>query len=147
MYLFSELQIIPLSLFLLLLGVGGWLLTLRWFDLETHERSCIGFGVGLVIANWVGNFLARILPMPIAFWCAALLTLGWGLPSALHLKRELFPTLRSVQWGKWLLFIMAVLVFTWIGRGLGMLDDFQNLPAASLMAAGDIPPHFPGSPD
>ena len=147
MYLFSELQIIPLFLFLFLLGVGGWLLTLRWFDLEAHERSFIGFGLGLVIANWLGNFLARILPLSIAFWSAALLTLGWGILSALPLKRELFPTLRTIQWGKWLFVIIAVLVFTWIGRGLGMLDDFQNLPAASLMATGDIPPHFPGSPD
>jgi hypothetical protein len=44
-----------LLVFLLLLGVGGWLLTLRWFDLETHERSLIGFGIGLVIANWLGH--------------------------------------------------------------------------------------------
>jgi hypothetical protein len=147
MYLFSELQIIPLFIFLLLLGAGGWLLTLRWFHLEAHERSFIGFGIGLVIANWLGNFLARMLPMAIAFWCAALLTLGWGLLSALPLGRELLPTPRNLQWGKWLLFTLAVLVFTWIGRGLGMLDDFQNLPVASLMATGDIPPHFPGSPE
>jgi len=79
MYLFSELQILPLLLFLLLLGIGGWLLSLRWFHLEPHEQSFIGFGLGLVIATWLGNFLARILPLSIAFWCAALLTLGWGL--------------------------------------------------------------------
>jgi hypothetical protein len=33
MYLFSELQILPLLLVLLLWGTGGWLMTLRWFDL------------------------------------------------------------------------------------------------------------------
>ncbi len=33
-----------------------------------------------------------------------------------------------------------------IGRGLGIADDFQNLPLTSLLAAGDIPLHFPLNP-
>src|SRR5574339_652915 len=28
-----------------------------------------------------------------------------------------------------------------------MVDDFQNMPTISIMAAGDIPPHVPGVPD
>lgn len=147
MYLFSELQPLPLLLLFLLWGVGGWLMTLRWFDLEPHERGFVGFGLGLVVANWLGNFTARILPMSVAFWGAAILTVALGLVSALPWKGELFARRARVQWGTWLLFVAAVLVFTLIGRGLGMLDDFQNLPAVSLMATGDIPPHFPGSPD
>ena len=147
MYLFSELQIIPLLFLFLLWGFGGWLMTLRWFDLEPHERGFVGFGLGLVVANWLGNFTARILPMSVAFWAAALLTVALGLISALPLKRQSLPRLAEVQWAKWLLFAAAVLVFTLIGRGLGMLDDFQNLPLVSLMATGDIPPHFPGSPE
>jgi len=147
MYLFSELQIIPLLFLFLLWGLGGWLLTLRWFDLEPGERGFIGFGLGLVIANCFANFLARILPMAIAFWVAALLTLALGILSALPLKPEFFPSRVNIQWGKWLLFAMSVIIFTLIGRGLGMLDDFQNLPVASLMSTGDIPPHFPGSPE
>ncbi len=89
MYLFGELQIIPLLLLFLLWGVGGWLMTIRWFDLEPGERGLIGFGIGMVIANWMGNFLARILPMSIAFWCAALLTLVLGILSVWPLNREL----------------------------------------------------------
>lgn len=147
MYLLSELQIIPLLFLFLLWGLGGWLMTLRWFDLEPHERGFIGFGLGLVIANWIGNFVARLLPMSIAFWVAALLTLGLGLLSAWPLNREWFFPSARLQWGKWLLFVGAVLVFTLIGRGLGMLDDFQNLPLSSLMGTGDLPPHFPGRPD
>jgi hypothetical protein len=63
------------------------------------------------------------------------------------LNRDLLLPGLKVSWSKWLLFISAAMVFTLIGRGLGMLDDFQNLPLASLMATGDIPPHFPGRPD
>ena len=147
MYLFSELQILPLLLLFLLWGVGGWLMTLRWFDLEPHERGFIGFGIGLVVANWLGNFLVRVLPISIAFWAAAFLTVGLGLASAWPWKRELLPPRLSMQWSRWLMFGVAVVIFTLIGRGLGMLDDFQNLPLSSLMATGDIPPHFPGRPD
>lgn len=147
MYLFNELQVIPLLLLFLLWGLGGWLMTLRWFDLEPHERGFLGLGLGLVVANWLSNFIARWIPMPDAFWVAALLTLGLGLISSWPLKREWFFPTAKLQWGKWLLFIGTVFIFTLIGRGLGMLDDFQNLPLSSLMATGDIPPHFPGSPD
>ena len=147
MYLFSELQILPLLLLFLLWGLGGWLMTLRWFDLEPHERSFLGFGIGMVVANWLGNFTARVLPMSIAFWAAAFLTLVLGLISAWPLHRGQLPQWRDIKWSTWLAFIVAVIVFTLIGRGLGMLDDFQNLPLSSLMATGDIPPHFPGRPD
>ena len=147
MYLFSELQFLPLLLLFSLWGVGGWLLTLRWFDLEPHERGLVGFGLGLVVANWMGNFTARILPMSVAFWTAALLTLAFGLLAALPLKRELLPRLRQIQWSTWILFIATAVILTLIGRGLGMLDDFQNLPTISIMATGDIPPHVPGVPD
>ena len=147
MYLLRELQIIPLLFLFLLWGVGGWLMTLRWFELEPHERGLIGFGIGLVVANWMGNFTARLLPMSIAFWVSAFLTLAVGVISAWPLRRDLFPHRLRVGWSRWLAFIAAVFVFTLIGRGLGMLDDFQNLPLSSLMATGDIPPHFPGRPD
>ena len=147
MYLFTEVQIIPLLFLFLLWGLGGWLMTLRWFDLESHERGFLGFGLGLVVANWLGNFTARLLPMSIAFWAAALLTLGLGLLAAWPLHRDLFPQIRQLKWSAWLSFGLAVILFTLIGRGLGMLDEFQNLPTLSIMATGDIPPHLPGSPE
>jgi hypothetical protein len=147
MYLFSELEILPLLLLFLLWGFGGWLMTIRWFDLEPHERGLIGFGLGMVLANWIGNFLARILPMSIAFWIAALLTLALGILTAWPLNREIFSVHEKGRWSHWLLFVVLMFVFTLIGRGLGMLDDFQNLPTVSIMATGDIPPHLPGAPD
>ena len=147
MYLFRELQVIPLLGLILLWAAAGWLMTVRWFDLEAHERGLIGFGLGMLISNWIGNFTARILPMSVAFWAAALLTLVLGLFAAWPLNRDVFPELRKIRWSTWLVFIVSAVVFTWIGRGLGMLDDFQNLPTVSIMATGDIPPHLPGAPD
>jgi hypothetical protein len=147
MYLFSEFQVIPLILLFLLWGFGGWLMTIRWFDLEPHERGLVGFGIGLVIANWLGNFLARFTPMSLAFWLAALLTLALGFFAAWPLNRELFQERHKIQWSTWFLFIIAAFIFTLIRRGLGMLDESQNFPAISLMATGDIPPHLPGAPD
>lgn len=147
MYLFDELQMIPLLLLLLLWGMGGWLMTMRWFDLEAHERGLIGLGLGLVISNWLGNFAARFLPMTLAFWAAALVTLVLGLVAVWPLERRFFSKLSNIQWSLWLPFIVMAFVFTLVGRGLGMLDDFQNMPTISIMATGDIPPHVPGVPD
>lgn len=147
MYLFSELHILPLLFLFLLWGAGGWLLTIRWFDLEAHERGLIGFGLGMVIANWAGNFLARFLPLSVAFWAAAALTLVFGIFAAWPLRGEFFLQRPKIRGSLWLLLIVTAFVFTLIGRGLGMLDDFQNMPTISIMATGDIPPHVPGVPD
>lgn len=147
MYLFNELQILPLTLLFVLWGVGGWLLTIRWFDLEAHERGLVGFGVGLIVANWLGNFLARFLPMSIAFWGSAILTLALGIFAAWPLNHEVLPEWRKIRWSTWFLFIVTTFVFVLIGQGLGLLDEYQNFPAISIMATGDIPPHLPGAPD
>ena len=146
MYLLSEVQILPLLALLLLWGTGGWLMTLRWFELEPHERGFVGFGLGLVLANWMANLLVRLLPVNMVFWVSGLLTLALGLVSAWPLTSELFRPNIRLSILRWLLFASAVLLFTLMGRGLGLFDDFHNLPTASLMATGDIPPHLPGSP-
>ena len=147
MYLFSEFQVIPLFFLFLLWGLGGWFMTIRWFDLEPHERGLIGFGLGLVIANWLGNFTARFLPISAAFWVAGLLTLALGIVAAWPLDREMLPKRSQIPWSLWLSFMVMTFVLTLIGRGLGMLDDFQNMPTISIMATGDIPPHVPGVPN
>ena len=48
--------------------------------------------------------------------------------------------------GNWIFLLVLMALFGAIGRGLGIFDDYQNLPTVSLMAAGDVPPHFALNP-
>ncbi len=150
MYLFSELNPLPFGIILLLWALGGWLLTARLFKTAPHERGLLGLGLGVILSNWTANGLARLLPPLAAFWLSALLILGLGLTAAWFLQpkerrtprqviSDLFPP-ESLQLRQWLVFAAIFLVFTLIGRGLGIFDDYQNLPPVSTMAAGDIPP-------
>jgi len=145
MYLFTELNILPLILLLALWALGGWLMVARVFSLAPSERIWIGLGVGLTTATLLANWLARYLPTTAAFWLAAVVTLLLGVVLAWPLKRDLFLR-EAFQPGQWLLFLAAVFVFTLIGRGLGIFDDYQNLPQIPSMALGDIPPHFAFDP-
>lgn len=151
MYLFSELSPLPFAIILLLWALGGWLLTARLFKIAPHERGLIGLGLGVILSNWAANWLARLMPPLAAFWLSALLILGFGLTAAWFLQpkerrtprqvvSELFPP-ESLQLRQWIVFGIIFFVFTLIGRGLGIFDDYQNLPPVSTMAAGDIPPH------
>ena len=145
MYLFSEINFIPLILLLALWTLGGWLITARIFDLPARERGLIALAVGLTLGTWFANGLARFMPTTFAFWGAALLTVAIGMVLAWPLRRDLFPK-EAFQPAQWLTFLVAVFVFTLLGRGLGIFDDYQNLPQLSSMALGDIPPHFAFDP-
>jgi hypothetical protein len=150
MYLFSEISILPFALILLLWAFGGWLLAARLFNIAPHERGLIGIGLGIILANWAANWLARLIPPLAAFWLSALLILALGLAAAWFLApkerraprkilADIFPP-ESLQLRQWLVFGIIFFIFTLIGRGLGIFDDYQNLPPVSTMAAGDIPP-------
>jgi hypothetical protein len=146
MYLLSELNLLPALLLLALWTLGGWLITARTFNLPARERGLVSVGVGLVTGTWLANWLARFVPAGAAFWGAALLTVVIGLAMAWPLKRDIFPK-EAFQPGPWILFIVFVIVFTLIGRGFAFFDDHQNLAPVSIMATGDIPPHFSYNPD
>jgi hypothetical protein len=142
MYLYHEVEWLPLLALLALWAAGGWLVAARLFDLEPGERSVVGFGLGLTLSTWLANLLVHVLPPTIATWGAATVTLAAGALLAYPMRREL----RSMfvpTWGQWALLLGLSLLFTLVGRGLAVQDDYQNLPILSRMAAGDIPPHFP----
>ena len=162
MYLLSELNLLPAFLLLALWTLGGWLITARTFNLPANERGLVGLGVGLVTGTWLANWLARFLPPGLAFWGAGLLTVVLGLALSWPLNRDLFPfspkasssksswitSLKEIfQPGSWALFVLFVIIFTLIGRGFAFFDDPQNLAPVSIMATGDIPPHFSYNPD
>ncbi|RPJ49682.1 MAG: hypothetical protein EHM21_06515, partial [Chloroflexi bacterium] len=86
-----------------------------------------------------------MLPVPLAFWlAAAAIFLGGGLAVGLRLGwKELFRwPVRHIPVLLLLAFAGMVLVTYEIGRGLAIFDDFSHLNTISVMATGDIPPHF-----
>lgn len=146
MYLLTELNVFSLYLLILLWGIGGYLLIQKHFKIPNEEAPLISLGLGLVLNTWVSNWLGRLLPTTFAFWASAGLVILIGLIVSLPLqiKRPSFSKFPIFQV---LIFSVVVLCFTLIGRGFGFFDDHQNLPPVSIMATGDIPPHFAFNPD
>jgi hypothetical protein len=136
----SPISIVPFLLVALAWMVGGWLVARTAFRLEPRERLTVGVGLGLAAFVFLSNVLARWLAADIAFAGAAVLVLAAGLLASrgnpVPLREDLvgWPVLAGV--------LVATIFFTLIGRGLAILDDRKNLSLISMMAAGDIPPHF-----
>ena len=136
-------DIIALLVWGLMWALGGVWIVRRAFNLRPNEEALIGFGIGLVIENWLANYLARILPLPTAFWISSAMVLLIGFVFSLPLKnglRSLFSfKILKIQW---VTFLFLSIIFFMIGRGLSIFDDYAHLPTTSLLATGDIPPHF-----
>ncbi len=118
---------------------GGWLLAASLFHLSRSETAMVGVAIGLTLQVWLANLLAHALPIIMAFWLAPLLVFVAGVVAWFKLGRLAF---LDRTWGTWLLLAVLTLIFVLIGRGLAIFDDYQNLPTISLMATGDVPPHF-----
>jgi hypothetical protein len=146
MYLLTELNVFSLILLILLWGFGGYLLIQKHFKLPNEEAPLISLGLGLVLNAWVSNWLGRLLPTTYAFWASAGLVIFIGLIVSLPLQIKR-PSFNKFPIFQVLFFSVMVLCFTLIGRGFGFFDDHQNLPPVSIMATGDIPPHFAFNPD
>ncbi|HEX2696294.1 MAG TPA: hypothetical protein VHM28_01210 [Anaerolineales bacterium] len=141
----SLLEILPLFIWAGLWIAGGWMLAASVFRLRRGESAMIGLGLGLILQTWLANLLAHVLPVNIAFWLSPCLVFAGGLLAQLAIQRDLrFRFSFSIS--HWLLLGVLVLLFNAIGRGLGIFDDYQNLPTVSLMATGDVPPHFALNP-
>ncbi len=69
-------------------ALGGiWLLRAA-FNLRHDEQVLAGIGLGLVLQNWLANLLGRFLPVPLAFWLAAVLMFLGGLGAGLAVHRR-----------------------------------------------------------
>ena len=134
---------LPLAGWVLLWAAGGCLLAGTLFRLRDNEISFVGLGLGLVLEVWLANLVAQVLPAPAAFWLAAAAVSLAGIVAALRSRWR--PRIRSIL-APWVWLGLLTLFFNAIGRGLGIFDDYQNLPTVSLMATGDIPPHFALNP-
>lgn len=135
---------------------GGWLLVRSLFALKRSEIGLIGLGTGLVVQTLFADFMGLVMPIPAAFWAAAGLTFLLGCAAFWAAVRKcgkewIFPTPKidwKISW-LWAGFGLLTLIFFLISRGLGIFDDYQNLPMTSLIAAGGFPPRFaldPGVP-
>jgi hypothetical protein len=130
-------------------ALGGIWIARAAFNLRRNEQVIAGVGVGMVLDNWLANFLGQVLPLPMAFWAAAGLVLVIGLCFSLPLKQGNLKKLVELPVIPVQIISLSVMMFVFfiIGRGLALLDDYQNLPITSLIAAGDIPPHFALDPN
>lgn len=130
-------------LWLLTWTSGGLLLVSATFRLPRRLVFSVGLALGAVTQAWFANLLGFLLPAPAAFWGGALVTFALALAFARPLSwTEIRRALLPASWGQILAILLLTYIFTAIGRGLLLFEDYQNLPTISLMARGDIPPRF-----
>lgn len=137
--------LIPFLVWTLTWSLGGYLIAHFIFRLR-RERLIVGIALGLILQLWFSNWMAYLMPVPASFWVGAGIVFLLGLLSAWPFRKQDWRALFSISIGQVLTFAFLLYVFFSIGRGLDIFDDFQNLPTTSIMAAGDIPPHFPFDP-
>ena len=122
---------------------GGWLLVTHVFRIRPAERILAGLAAGFLLFIALSNLLANLLPILPAYWTSAVFILGIGLGAAW--RSPIHPKLNWKDWQAWpqlAVLVGLTLLFTLIGNGLAIFDDYLHLPLVSAMAAGDIPPTF-----
>lgn len=145
MRFFSPLDLAFYALSALGWVVGGWLLVRALFRARVHERLLLGLATGWVLHLLLTNLLVQALPM---LW-ANLLAAGGILAAGLVLLRKSKPSraelgLELRAWPQLLALGLLTLLFESALRGFSLFDEYLHLPMVSIMAAGDIPPHFYG---
>ena len=122
-------------------GIGGWLLARHAFRLRPNEEALTGLALGTVLDVTLVNLLAQAIPFIPALWLSAGIVLAAGVAALFINRRQgLLPARpRLLQMA---LFLGLLFVFVSIQRGLAMFDDYAFLPTTSIIATGDIPPHF-----
>jgi hypothetical protein len=145
---FEPLAIVFYVLETLVWMVGGWLIVSHAFKLRSAERLITGVATGFLLFIGLSNLFAHILPISISFWGSAILILLFGVLLAWRSKQ--FGWFDRQDLKSWMQ-ILVLAILTWfffsIQLGLGLFDDFEQLPMISIMGTGDIPPHFYLDPD
>ena len=126
--------------------IGGYFIAVFTFKLPRRERLIVGAAIGFVLQIWFSNWMAYLMPVPYSFWVGAGVVFLFGLITAWPLSKQNWRDVFAISLLQLFIFIFLLYIFIAIGRGLNIFDDFQNLPLTSIMAAGDIPPHFPFDP-
>ena len=139
----SALDLIAWLLQFALWGAGGWLLVMHAFKLRRGESLVAGLAAGLLLFIVIGNLAAQILPLTAAFWAAAALILAVGAAAAWR-EPNRFQVWRDElhAWPQLLALAGLIALFELINHGLAIFDDYHNLPLLSVIASGDVPPHF-----
>ncbi len=124
-------------------AVGGFFIAGHSFHLKHREKLLSGLATGFLLFIVLSNLLAQVLPLTVAYWSGAGVIFLTGLLLAvLTKKRSLFNLKAFSGWPYIVTLGVVVLGFTFILRGLAIFDDYYHLPMISVMASGDIPPHF-----
>ncbi|MGE5124112.1 MAG: hypothetical protein ACM3H7_06305 [Acidobacteriaceae bacterium] len=127
----------------LLWCAGGFLIVSQSFNLKPREKLVAGPAAGFLLFIVSSNLLAQVLPLSIAYWGSAGIILLTGLILRLLAGKKFTLDLDLLrEWPMLASLGVIILVFTLILRGLAIFDDYYHLPMISVMATGDIPPHF-----
>ena len=151
MYLSRANNLIDIALYLLLSSgwaLGGWLLVRSAFHLRRSERVVSGLAAGFLLFIGISNLLAHILPVTYAFWGASLIIFLAGV--ACVWRSNLHPWLDKRDLNViplMVCFLALTVLFTLILRAGSIFDEYLHLPLISIMAVGEIPPHFYLNPD
>lgn len=144
-------NILDLLLWLLLCGIwilGGYLISRHLFHLRFRERVFVGFGIGFLLYIVFSNIFAQIIDITLAPWVASSLILAVGGLAALRDKsKSLINKTDFSIWSQYAGFAAVFILFALINRGLAIFDDNINIPVVSILATGDVPPHFYLNPE
>ena len=141
------LDILFFIVFSLFWVVGGWLLVVHSGRFLKRERLMAGIASGMLLYILLGNAFAHWLPVYPAFASAAIIIFVIGLWAS-RKSKIYWSDLINLETGLQILALICVFVlFELILRGLGVGDDYEHFPLVSVMAAGDVPPHYSFNPD
>lgn len=123
---------------------GGWLLCAFVFRVRKREILLAGMGVGFLLFILLSNLLAYALPLSLSFWASAFILFLCGLLAAWRSKYRLGLSRGDLAgYAKQAAaFLLLMLLFSLVQRGLTIFDEYSNLPLVGMLASGSFPPRF-----